>query len=80
MFLDFLNDVFLLNFSLKTAKCVFNRFAFLHSDFSQCLYTPNLPLIADDHYPALGALESIRVRLEPVIWSGSRPSDTSAFW
>lgn len=38
--LDFLNDVFLLHFSFETTQCVFERFAFLQSDFCQRNYTP----------------------------------------
>ena len=35
VFLDFLDDVFLLHFSLKTAQRVFQGFTFLDNDFRQ---------------------------------------------
>ena len=40
----FLNDVFLLNLTLEAAQSVFERFAFLQSDFCQRYYTPKLVL------------------------------------
>jgi hypothetical protein len=40
MFLDFLDDVLLLNLSLKAAQRVFQRFAFLQSYFCQLSSTP----------------------------------------
>jgi len=40
----FLNDVFLLNLALEAAESVFERFAFLQSDFCQRYYTPKLVL------------------------------------
>jgi hypothetical protein len=35
VFLDFLDDVFLLDFSLETAQSVFDRFTILNSNFRQ---------------------------------------------
>ena len=40
MFLNFFDDVFLLNLSLEAAKRVFQGFAFLQSYFSQLTNTP----------------------------------------
>jgi hypothetical protein len=37
--LDFLDDIFLLNFALKTAQCIFQRFTFLNTDFSHLDFT-----------------------------------------
>ena len=42
--LDFLDDVLRLNFPLKPAQRIFQRFAFLNTDLSQNLPPPNLPL------------------------------------
>ena len=60
MSLDFLDDVFLLNFSLEAAESVLDRLALLNSDFGHCLNTPNLLLHADKHYPAMTGMESNR--------------------
>jgi hypothetical protein len=35
MLLDILDDIFLLHLALEAAKRAFDRFAFLHFDFSQ---------------------------------------------
>jgi len=43
MTLHFLDDVFLLNLSLKPAKSVFKRFAFLQANLCQRVPPPNLP-------------------------------------
>ncbi len=40
MTLDFLDDVFLLNLALEATQCVFKRFPFLKSYFSQLANTP----------------------------------------
>src|SRR6266705_469679 len=40
MFLDFLDDVFLLHFALETAQGIFQRFAFLDDNFSHGLNSP----------------------------------------
>ena len=37
--LDFLDDVFRLNLTLKTAKSILKGFAFLNSNFCQVVYT-----------------------------------------
>src|SRR6266498_4984074 len=42
----FLNDVFLLHLALEATQSVFERFAFLQSDFSQRNYTPK-PVLLD---------------------------------
>ena len=39
MFLDFLDDIFLLHFALKTAQRIFQRFTFLNADFSHLDFT-----------------------------------------
>ena len=44
--LDLLNDVFLLYFSLETAKGVLKRFALLKLNFCQTKYTSQLDLIS----------------------------------
>ena len=41
--LDFLDDVLLLNLSLETAQSIFERLAFLHSNFCQWTDTSKLP-------------------------------------
>jgi hypothetical protein len=50
MFLDVLDDVFLLNLALKAAEGAFDRLAFLNLDFSHACNTPSpakwLPVIA----------------------------------
>ena len=38
VFLDFLDDVFLLDFSLETAQSVFDRFTILNSNFRQLVH------------------------------------------
>ena len=43
MFLDFLDDVFLLHFTLEPAQCIFQGLTFLNADFSQLDFTV-LPL------------------------------------
>ena len=40
MAFHFLDDVFLLHFPLEATQDIFQRFAFLQSDFSQRNYTP----------------------------------------
>jgi len=40
MSLNFLDDVFLLDFALETTQRIFQRFAFLKSYFSQLSNTP----------------------------------------
>ena len=42
MFLDFLDDVFLLHLALETAQSVFEGLALLQSYFGQKRYTPKL--------------------------------------
>jgi hypothetical protein len=37
--LDFLDDVFLLHFALKTAQCIFQRLTFLNTDFGHLDFT-----------------------------------------
>ena len=39
MFLDFLDDIFLLHFALETAQRIFQRFTFLNADFSHLDFT-----------------------------------------
>ena len=41
--LDFLDDVLLLYLPLKAAQCIFERLAFLHSNFCQLTDTSKLP-------------------------------------
>jgi hypothetical protein len=43
MTLYFLDDVFLLNLTLKPAKCVLERFAFLNTNFCQKFPPPDPP-------------------------------------
>ena len=43
MTLDFFNDIFLLNLTLKPAQRIFKRFAFLHANLCQCSTPPNRP-------------------------------------
>jgi hypothetical protein len=43
--LHFLDDVFLLNLALETAKSILQRLAFLQSDFGQTLTPPNRSLL-----------------------------------
>jgi hypothetical protein len=40
MLLDILDDIFLLHLAFEAAKRAFDRFAFLHFDFSQALLHP----------------------------------------
>jgi len=42
MSLDFLNDVFLLHFAFETAQGIFERLAFLESNFRQKPHPPSL--------------------------------------
>ena len=42
VFLDFLNDVFLLNFAFETPERIFDGFAFLNADFSQSIHPPSV--------------------------------------
>jgi hypothetical protein len=58
VFLDFLDDVFLLNFSLEAAESILDRLALLNSDIGHCVHTPNPLLIADAYYPAISVKES----------------------
>jgi len=46
----FFNDVLRLNFPLEAAQGVFERFAFLQSDFCQRNYTPKLVLFGPVSY------------------------------
>jgi hypothetical protein len=41
VFLDFLDDVFLLDLALETAQGILQRFTFLDDDFSHVKFTPN---------------------------------------
>ena len=43
--LDFLDDVFLLHFALKTAQCILKRFTLLNDDFGHVYFTPIQALI-----------------------------------
>ena len=52
MFLDFLDDVFLLHLALETAQCIFQRFTFLNADFSHLDFTVlpmHVAIMAIDH-------------------------------
>jgi len=40
VFLDVLDDVFLLDLTLETSESAFDRFALLNLDFSHATYTP----------------------------------------
>ena len=54
MFLDFFDDVFLLNLALEAAECAFDRLAFLNLDFSHACNTPSpawwLPVITNEKW------------------------------
>ena len=64
MTLHFFNDVFLLHFALEATQGVFERFAFLQSDFCQRNYTPK---------PSCGTRQLLQDReiKSRVIWNSS---------
>ena len=79
VFLDFLNDVFLLDFSLEATESVLNRLTLLNSYFSHVYTPPNLLLNTDHYYPALVARKSIRWACSARFHHNASRFDSSAY-